>query len=113
MQRALGRDPSGDILSYYASGSQGIHAALVDTVRLESSREQLKLDAVLPAPSAPSSIQNFDRNGTAGPFQGIRCRARTLRPSGPSRSTGARARGTARLRAAANSRAAADFFDFG
>jgi hypothetical protein len=60
IQSASGRDPSGDIVSYYASGSGAINAAFVDTSRLENSREQLELQEIDPAPTGPRSITNFD-----------------------------------------------------
>lgn len=68
MQVAGGRDPSGDIFSYYAIGSTGIHPDFEDSSRLESSRLQLRLEDVPPIPSGtppppPRSILNLDYGG--------------------------------------------------
>lgn len=57
---AGGRNPAGDILSYYAIGSTGINPAFVDTARLEYSREQLQLQQVLQNVSGDHEIANFD-----------------------------------------------------
>jgi len=57
---ANSRNPAGDILSYYAIGSTGINPALVDTVRLEYSREQLRLQAPLPVATGDREIANHD-----------------------------------------------------
>ncbi|MCY2960280.1 MAG: hypothetical protein NTY35_08940 [Planctomycetota bacterium] len=54
------RSPAGDILSYYAVGSTGINPALVDTVRLEYSREQLQLQQPSPATSVMREVANHD-----------------------------------------------------
>jgi hypothetical protein len=43
-------DLSGDILSYYPPGITGINSRFLDTVRLESSREQLQLSSVTSTP---------------------------------------------------------------
>jgi len=56
---ANGRNPSGDIFTYYAHGGTAIHPSLPGTVRLESSREQLQLADVTPT-VANRSITNFD-----------------------------------------------------
>ncbi len=56
----IARDASGDILSYYTIGSQGINTAYVDKTWLESSREQLKLDLIPTPPTSVRSIQNLD-----------------------------------------------------
>ncbi|MBL8861745.1 MAG: hypothetical protein JNK02_07000 [Planctomycetes bacterium] len=55
-----GRNPAGDLLSYYAVGSTGIHPAFVDTARLEYSREQLALQQAGPATATPREIANHD-----------------------------------------------------
>jgi hypothetical protein len=58
--RRQGRSPSGDILSYYAVGSVEIHDRLVDTVRLESSREQLRLADIANVDTEKLDIANLD-----------------------------------------------------
>ena len=58
--RRQGRDPGGDILSYYAVGSEELHPRLIDTVRLESSREQLRLEDIENVDPDKLDITNLD-----------------------------------------------------
>lgn len=56
---ALG-NPGGDVISYYARGSESINPAYPHTVRLEYSRDQLQLQQATPTTSTPREISNFD-----------------------------------------------------
>lgn len=55
-----GRNPAGDIMSYYAQGSTGINTALVDKVCIEYTSEQLALAQALPPGSPTPTIENHD-----------------------------------------------------
>ncbi|MCY3004204.1 MAG: hypothetical protein NTV21_20605 [Planctomycetota bacterium] len=55
-----GRNPAGDIMSYYVQGSTGINTALVDKVCIEYTSEQLALQQALPPGSPTPAVVNHD-----------------------------------------------------
>jgi hypothetical protein len=61
----------GDIFSYYAMVSSGIHASFANTVRVEYTREQLSIGSDLTNLDFGAGVMSIDPGGTAGPMQPV------------------------------------------